>query len=157
MLQDQIKLLERKSQKDESQIADLRQEIERLSFKGKKDEIAMAGLQQHVEALGRQCHETERARQAEEAGKKALERQVFTLKKDLSASSKIGDQITDDLISQKMDKVFYSFHNFAASVLRREPLGRFPCYERPRSPLIVRRHQQIWSGCHKFPEESCCT
>ncbi|RMZ26731.1 hypothetical protein D0859_09211 [Hortaea werneckii] len=119
MLQDRVKVLERKGQKDESQIADLRREVEHLAFKGESDEVEIAGLHQHVEALGRQCHETERARQAEEAEKKALERHVLMLKRDLSASTKVGNQITDDEIRQKVDKIFYSIHGFAASILRK--------------------------------------
>ncbi|KAI6845762.1 hypothetical protein KC332_g16482 [Hortaea werneckii] len=100
-LQDQIKLLDRKSQNDDFQIADLRQ---------------------HVGELGRQCHETERARQAEEAEKKVLERKVLMLKRDLSASTRVGNQITDDEICQKMGKIFYLIHGFAASILRKGPL-----------------------------------
>ena len=61
---------------------------------------------------------------AQEATTADLQQQLLTFKRGIAASTRTENQLTDDEVRQKMDRVFYGIQNFVLEILRGKNLGK---------------------------------
>lgn len=81
--------------------------------------------QEQMHELSKKCHESQKARQAAEAEAKKLQHQVLTFKKMASAAAKVADQISDEEVRQKFDKIYYALQDLAVGMLRISDISKF--------------------------------
>ncbi|KAI7206041.1 hypothetical protein KC343_g7793 [Hortaea werneckii] len=77
-----------------------------------------------------------RDRRAQEAKATDLQQQLLTFKRGIAASTRTENQLTDDEVRQKMDRVFYGIQNFVLEILRGKDLDRIKLSNEGKSPQL---------------------
>lgn len=103
----------------------LQDQIKRLSLDHQKAEAHIGSKQKQIDELGVQCHVLQRARQADGQEINKLQQQLLVFKRGACASAKVANQLTDDEIRQKIDRVYYATQDLAVTMGRGSVLGEF--------------------------------
>ncbi|KAI7551059.1 hypothetical protein KC331_g2785 [Hortaea werneckii] len=81
-------------------------------------------MREIIRKLRQQNNSTKQDVRAEEAKAADLQQQLLTFKGDIAALTRTENQLTDDEVRQKMDRVFYGIQNFFLQILRGKNLDR---------------------------------
>jgi hypothetical protein len=71
-----------------------------------------------------ECHELKKTLRVEVAEKRELQDQVAQFKQIISSSSRMENQVADDVIRRKSDEIFYAIQNFVVTHFRGAKFGR---------------------------------
>lgn len=91
-------------------------------------------MREIIRKLRQQNNSTKQDVRAEEAKAADLQQQLLTFKGDIAALTRTENQLTDDEVRQKMDRVFYGIQNFFLQILRGKNLGKKSHRLRYQSP-----------------------
>lgn len=94
-------------------------EYERNDFRGQ-----VLHMKKIINDLRQLNDAAKRDRRAQEAKATDLQQQLLTFKRGIAASTRTENQLTDDEVRQKMDRVFYGIQNFVLEILRGKNLGK---------------------------------
>ncbi|KAI7390589.1 hypothetical protein KC336_g16906 [Hortaea werneckii] len=89
-----------------------------------------------IKDLRQQNNAAKQDRGAQEAKAADLQQQLLTFKRDIAASARTENQLTDDEVRQKMDRVFYGIQNFVLEILRGKDLDRIKLTNDGKAPQL---------------------
>ncbi|KAI7155865.1 hypothetical protein KC349_g6684 [Hortaea werneckii] len=93
-------------------------------------------MKQIIKDLRRRNKAGQQDLRAQEAKAADLQQQLLTFKGDIAASTRTENQLTDDEVRQKMDRVFYGIQNFVLEILRGKNLDRIKLSNEGKAPQL---------------------
>ncbi|KAI7231897.1 hypothetical protein KC330_g6192 [Hortaea werneckii] len=93
-------------------------------------------MREIIRKLRQQNNSAKQDLRAQEAKAADLQQQLLTFKGDIAASTRTENQLTDDEVRQKMDRVFYGIQNFVLEILRGKNLDRIKLPNEGKAPQL---------------------